>query len=175
MENILAYVVAGNTVQMHDAAFMAELKSWIRFSSSDAIRTGDGLYSATSGNLSVPKWLGSPLFNLLFNEKTENDKYAKQIRSSAGVAIFVSDTNDKAHWLEVGRCYERFALQATALGVRSAFLNQAVEVSSVRQQFANHLNIDESTGAGRIDLVVRFGRGKLMPKSLRRPVDSVLV
>ncbi|MBC7756023.1 MAG: Tat pathway signal protein [Bdellovibrio sp.] len=175
MENILGYVVAGNSAQMHDAAFMAELKSWIRFSSSDAIRTGDGLYSTTSGNLSVPKWLGSPLFNLLFNEKTENDKYAKQIRSSAGVAIFVSDANDKAHWLEVGRCYERFALQATALGIRSAFLNQAVEVTQVRQQFANHLNIDESAGAGRIDLVVRFGRGKLMPKSLRRPVEAVLV
>ena len=175
MENVLAYVVAGNSTQMHDAAFMAELKSWIRFSSSDAVRTGDGLYSATSGNPSVPKWLGSPLFNVLFNEKSENDKYAKQIRSSAGIAIFVSDANDKAHWLEVGRCYERFALQATALGIRSAFLNQAVEVTKVRQQFANHLNIDESVGAGRIDLVVRFGRGRLMPKSLRRPIEAVLI
>ncbi len=174
IENILAYVVAGNSAQMHDAAFMAELKSWIRFSSSDAVRTGDGLYSATSGNPSVPKWLASPLFNILFNEKSENDKYAKHIRSSAGVAIFVSDKNDAAHWLEVGRCYQRFALQATALGVRNAFLNQAVEVTQVRQQFAQHLNMDESA-AGRIDLVVRFGRGRLMPKSLRRPVDAVLI
>jgi Family of unknown function (DUF6064) len=23
-------------------------------------------------------------------------------------ALFVSDVNDKAHWVEVGRCYERF-------------------------------------------------------------------
>ena len=175
MENILAYVVAGNSAQMHDAAFLAELKSWIRFSSADAVRTGDGLYSAASGNPSVPQWLGSPLFNLMFNEKNENDKYTKQIRSSAGVAIFVSDKNDRVHWLEVGRCYERFALQATALGVRSAFLNQAVEVSQVREQFARHLNIDEGIDAGRIDLVVRFGRGRLMPKSLRRPVEAVLV
>ena len=175
MENILAYVVAGNSEQMHDAAFMAELKSWLRFNAADAISTGDGLYSATSGNPSVPKWLGSAMFELMFNTKTENDQYAKHIRSSAGVAIFVSDKNDGAHWLEVGRCYERFALQATALGIRSAFLNQAVEVSQVRQQFARHLDIDESAGAGRIDLVVRFGRGRLMPKSLRRPVESVLV
>ena len=175
MENILAYVVAGNSAQMHDAAFLAELKSWIRFSSADAVRTGDGLYSAASGNPSVPQWLGSPLFNLMFNEKNENDKYAKQIHSSAGVAIFVSDKNDRAHWLEVGRCYERFALQTTALGIRSAFLNQAVEVSQVRKQFAQHLNIDESEGAGRIDLVIRFGRGRLMPKSLRRPIEAVLV
>jgi hypothetical protein len=174
IDNILDYVVAGNSAQMHDAAFMDELKSWIRFSSSDAVHTGDGLYSAASGNPSIPKWLGSPLFNLLFNEKSENDKYAKQIRSSAGIAIFVSDKNDSAHWLEVGRCYQRFALQATALGVRNAFLNQAVEVTQVRQQFAQHLNIDESA-AGRIDLVVRFGRGRLMPKSLRRPIEDVLI
>ena len=175
MENILDFVVAGNSAQMRDAAFMAELKSWLRFSSSDAVRTGDGLYSATSGSISVPKWLGSTLFNLLFNEKSENDKYAKHIRSSSGVAIFVSDKNDAAHWIEVGRCYQRFALQATALNIRSAFINQAIEVPSVRQQFATHLNIDESEGAGRIDLVVRFGRGRLMPKSLRRPVEAVII
>ena len=175
MENILAYVVAGNSAQMHDAAFMKELKSWLRFNAADAVSTGDGLYSATSGNPSVPKWLGSAMFELLFNEKSENDKYAKHIRSSAGVAIFVSDKNDAEHWLEVGRCYERFALQATALGVRNAFLNQAVEVSAVRKQFAQHLNIIEGVDAGRIDIVVRFGRGRLMPKSLRRPIEAVLV
>ncbi len=175
IENVLAYVVAGNSVQMQDAAFIAELKSWIRFNTQDALRSRDGLYSGASGNPSVPSWVGKPLFNLLFNEKSENNKYAKHIRSSAGVAIFLSDKNDHAHWVEVGRCYERFALQATALNIRHAFINQAAEVSAVRHQFASHLNIDESAGASRIDLVVRFGRGKLMPKSLRRPVDAVII
>ncbi len=132
MENILEYVVAGNSAQMHDPAFMAELKSWIRFNSQDAVRTGDGLYSAASGNPSLPKWLGGSLFDLFFNARSDNDQYAKQLRSSAGVAIFVSNANDRAHWLEVGRCYERFALQATALGIRSAFVNRAVEVPEVR-------------------------------------------
>lgn len=175
MENILEYVVAGNSAQMHDPAFMAELKSWIRFNSQDAVRTGDGLYSAASGNPSLPKWLGGTLFDLFFNARSENDQYAKQLRSSAGVAIFVSNANDRAHWLEVGRCYERFALQATALGIRSAFLNQAVKVPEVRQQFANYLNVDEKIGTSRIDLVVRFGRGGNMPQSLRRLIDAVLI
>ena len=92
-----------------------------------------------------------------------------------GVAIFVLDKNDKAHWLEIGGCYERFALQATALGIRNAFINQAVKVLKVRRQFARHLNIDEDTGAGRIDLTVRFGRGQQRPKSLRRPIEAVLI
>ena len=50
IENVLAYVVEGNTAQMNDPAFVEELKHWIRFGSAEAVKTGDGLYSATSGN-----------------------------------------------------------------------------------------------------------------------------
>ncbi len=170
MEQVLAYVVQGNTAQMRDAAFVRELKSWIRFGGDEAVRSGDGLYSAASGNPSLPRWLGSLLFGLFFTEEGENDKYAKQVRSSAGIAIFVSDADDRTHWIEAGRCYERFALQATALGIRNAMLNQAVEVAQVRKQFATHLGI----GSGRPDLVVRFGQGPKMPRSLRRPLQAVL-
>lgn len=171
LEKILEYVVAGNTAQMNDPAFVAELKSWIRFGAQEAIQTGDGLYSATSGNPSLPRWLGSPFFNMFFTPKSENDKYAKQLRSSAGVAVFISELSDKAHWIEAGRCYERFALQATALGIRNAMLNQPVEVSALRPQFAAAFGM----GSGRPDLVVRFGRGPAMPKSLRRELQTVMV
>jgi hypothetical protein len=170
MEKVLEYVVQGNTAQMNDRAFVGELKAWIRFSNDEAVRTGDGLYAASSGNPSVPRWLGSLLFNLFFTPKSENDKYAKHVRSSAGVAVFVSDAEDKAHWVEVGRCYERFALQSAALGIRNAFLNQPVEVSALRPQFAAFLGV----GGHRPDLVVRYGRGPRMPQSLRRTVQAVL-
>jgi hypothetical protein len=171
MDQVLAYVVSGNSAQMKDAAFVAELKAWIRFSADQAVQSGDGLYAAASGNPSVPPWLGKPLMKLFFTEKSENDKYAKHIHSSAGVAVFVSEANDKAHWMETGRCYERFALQAAALGIRNAMLNQPVEVAAIRPQFAAWLGV----GALRPDLVVRFGRGPKMPQSLRRPVQAVLV
>jgi hypothetical protein len=170
LEMILEYVVAANTEQMNDPAFVEELKTWIRFNGTEAVRTGDGLFSATTGNPSVPRWLGGLLFGLFFTPKSENAKYARQVRSSAGIAIFVSDADDKPHWIEAGRCYERFALQSTALGIRNAMLNQPVEVSALRPQFAGILGI----GNRRSDLVVRFGRGPRMPQSLRRPVQEVL-
>lgn len=171
MEKVLEYVVQGNTTQMNDRAFVEELKKWIRFSGDEAVRTGDGLYSASSGNPSLPPWLGNLLFDFFFTPKNENDKYAKHVRSSAGIAIFVADDASPAHWVEVGRCYERFALQSAALGIRNAFLNQPVEVPALRQQFATFLGV----GNRRPDLVVRFGRGPKLPPSLRRPVQAVLV
>ncbi len=170
VENILEYVVAGNTAQMNDPAFVEELKTWIRFSSDEAVRTGDGLFSGASGSPVLPRWLGNRLFGMFFTPKNENEKYAKQLRSSAGVAVFVSEANDPAHWLEAGRCYERFALQATALGIRNALVNQPVEVAALRPQFADFLSI----GDRRPDLVARFGRGPIMPRSLRRPLQSVM-
>jgi hypothetical protein len=171
IEKILEYVAAGNVAQMNDAAFVQELKTWIRFGKDEAVSTGDGLFSGASSNPSVPRWVGSRLFDVFFTAKNENEKYAKQIRSSAGIAIFVSESNDKAHWVEAGRCYQRFALQATALGIRNAMINQPVEVAALRPQLAAYLGI----GARRPDLIARFGRGPLMPRSLRRPVEHVII
>ncbi len=171
MEKVLEYVVAGNTRQMNDPAFVEELKGWIRFGADEALDTGDGLFAGASGNPAMPRWLGSRMMGMFFTPKSENERYARQVRNSAGIAVFVSDVSDKAHWVEAGRCYERFALHATALGIRSAFLNQPVEVGALRPQFAAALGL----GNQRPDLVVRFGRGPAMPLSMRRPVDAVLV
>lgn len=171
LERVLAFVVQGNTAQMNDPAFVNELKAWIRFSGADAVRLGDGLFAASSGNPVLPSWLGSMLFGFVFKPKAENDKYAKHLRSSAGVAVFTAKNADKASWVDVGRAYERFALQAAALGIRNAMLNQPVEVAPLRESFASAVGV----AGRRPDLVVRFGRGPKLPPSLRRPVAAVLV
>lgn len=171
MESALEYVVQANSAQMNDHAFVTELKNWVRFNAHEPVQARDGLFAATTGNPSVPSWLGRTFFSLFFKPKAENDKYAKQIRSSAGIAVFIADAEDKAHWVEVGRCYERFALQSVALGIRNAFLNQPVEMTALRPQFATFLG----ASGRRPDLVVRFGKGVKLPQSLRRPVSSVLL
>lgn len=171
LERILEYVVAGNSAQMNDEAFVSELKDWLRFNESAAVEHRDGLFSATSGNPTMPTWVGNIAFELFFKENTENDKYRNHIRSSAGVIAFIADENNKHAWVDVGRSYQRFALQSTALGLRHAFINQAVEVPEVRAQFAEYLGI----GDKRPNLLVRFGYGPRLPQSLRRPVDEVLM
>jgi len=171
IEKVLDFVVQGNTTQMNDPAFVSELKSWIRFNGTDAARLGDGLFSKSSGNPEAPEWLGSLMFRLFFTVNAENDKYARHLRSSAGVAVFAATQPSKAHWVEVGRAYERFALQATALSIRTAHINMPIEVAAIRPEFAKAIGLGDT----RPDLVVRFGRGPTLPPSLRRPVQAVLV
>jgi len=73
--------------------------------------------------------------------------------------------------MKVVRCFKRFALQYTVLGISTAMINQPVEVSAARSQFSAHLGLSGK----RPHPVVRFGRGSGMPRSLRRPVSAVIV
>jgi len=171
LKGVAEYVTDGNIAQMSDSAWVNELKTWIRFNGSHAVSTGDGLYGRSMGSPDAPKWLGNLILRFALTPKNQNHKDMKNILSSSGVAVFFSDSDDKAHWIEAGRCYERFALQAEALNLRTAFINPPVEVSELRSQFASWLGI----GNRRPDLVVRFGRGPMMPPSLRRPVEEVII
>ncbi|TKA96483.1 Tat pathway signal protein [Cereibacter changlensis] len=167
---LLDFVIAGNSAQMDDPAFVEELTGWIRFSPASALETGDGLFAPCSGSPPLPDWLGHRLFPRVFRKAAENDKYRGQIRSSAGLAVFVAEQADPAHWIRVGKSFERFALQAAVLGIRTAHVNQPVEVPALRTEFARWLGMP----GARPDLVVRFGRAPAMPMSLRRPVSAVL-
>jgi hypothetical protein len=90
IDAVTDFVIQGNTAQMRDAAFVRELKQWIRFGQREALATRDGLFSRSTGNPAVPRWLGSTMFRWFFTEKAENDRYARQLRSSAGVMVFVA-------------------------------------------------------------------------------------
>jgi len=170
LESVIDFVTQANTAQMQDPRFVAELKHWIRFSEAEALATRDGLFSHAGGNPTLPRWLGSLMFGFVATPKGESDRYARQLRSSSGVAVFVSERSEPAAWVEAGRAYQRFALQATALGLRNAFVNQPVEIAALRSQFGTWLGI----GGARPDFIVRFGRAPRMPRSLRRPVEQVI-
>lgn len=171
IEQVLELAISANTIQIADVKFAEELKQWLRFNGGQAAETRDGLYSACTGNPSLPPFLGRIMFDLLFSAGSENDKLARQVRSSSGLAVFVTEKDDKAHWVQSGRSYQRFALQATALGIRHAFVNQLVDVPAVRAEFSQVLGIKDQ----RADLVVRYGYAPAMPRSLRRPVAEVIV
>jgi nitroreductase len=171
MDRVRDLVLAGNSAQIGDAAFVRELKQWLRFSPRQAIETGDGLFSVSSGNPALPDWLGQLMFDFVFKSDTENEKYARQLASSSGIAVFASQKNDPEHWILAGRACQRFALQATALGLKYAFINQPVEVASLRPELAALVGLS----GRRPDIVIRFGYGPALPYSARRPVERSII
>lgn len=163
-------VVAGNDAQMADVAFVRELRRWLRFSPDRALALGDGLFSACSGSPVAPEWLGRRLFDRFFTPAGERDRYASQLASSSGVAVFVGASADPAHWMAVGRASQRFTLAATAAGLKCAYVNQPVEVPRFRAELAQLAGLP----GRRPDLLIRFGHGPALPYSPRRPVRAVL-
>ena len=170
IDHVRDLVIAGNDVQMADPAFIRELKDWLRFSPTAAMEKGDGLYAPASGNPPLPEWLGPIAFDLAFKPKSEADKYARHMDSSAGVAVFAARDEGPAGWIAVGRASQRFCLTATALGLKTAFVNQPVEVAELRDDMAALAGFGER----RTDLVLRFGHAPEMPYSPRRAVEAVI-
>jgi len=168
---VIDYVTRGNIAQLTDRAFRKELVAWIRFNPVEAMHKGDGLAGRTTGQPALPTWLAKLIIGLVLTPKGQAQTDATNISSSAGIAVFVSSHDDKPAWVDIGRAYERFALQATALNIRTAFINQPIEVRELRSQFESWLELEgEHT-----QLMVRFGRGPTAPFSLRRPIDDVIV
>ncbi len=170
-EQGLELVVAGNTAQMADDDFIAELKSWIRFNEAHAARTRDGLFTGASGNPTVPPLIGRMFFSSGFNLEDENEKYSRQIRSSGFLAAFVAADDTPDGWIRAGRACQRFLLGATAEGLSCAFINQPLEVQQLRPQLAGFLGVPDR----RPNLFIRVGFGPTLPRSLRRPVSDVIL
>ncbi|WP_375690572.1 Acg family FMN-binding oxidoreductase [Pseudooceanicola sp. LIPI14-2-Ac024] len=170
MASLRDIVVAGTEAQMADPAFEAELLDWLRFSTASAVDHRDGLYTAASGNPAFPDFIGRRIFPFVFTASGEVDKYAAQMESSAGAAVFLADAADPAHWVRVGMAAQGFLLEATRQGLATAFVNQPVEVPDLRGELAA---LAGEPGL-RPDLVIRFGRAPRLPYSLRRPVADVM-
>lgn len=96
---------------------------------------------------------------------------AEGVHSAAGSALNEElvrcATLTLAERAAIGRVME----QATALGIRNAVLNQPVEVSAQRPPFAAALGL----AGQQPDLVLRFGCGPVLRRSLHRLVQAVLV
>ena len=168
----------GNQSQFANRSFVDELTAWIRFDRKEALATLDGLYSPCSGNPQVPRWLGKMVVGGT-KPQQQADADAKKLRSFPGVVVIASESDNKTDWVRTGQVYERLALQMTAVEIKSAFLNQPIEVAALRGQFQSAILFQRryANGLGNAlpQLLIRFGYGKSMPQSLRRSVEQVLI
>jgi hypothetical protein len=169
-ETVLDYVTQGDLRQYADEAFLEELTDWLRLNKREALTSLDGLSTLSLGNPQVPGWLGR-MFVARTQPQRQADADARKLRSSPGAALVVSESDDKTSWVRAGQVYERLALTLTSSGIKSALLNQPIEVAELRSQLQSAMGL----GGWLPQLVLRLGYADAMPRSLRRPVEQVLV
>lgn len=170
-DGIVDYVRQGDVAQLSDPAFRAELTAWLRFNDASAVATGDGLASRAAGQPSLPGWLARRIIGVVLTGKTQARTDARHIRSAPLVAVFAARHDGPRAWIETGRACERLLLQAAALDIRAAFINQPIEVRRLRPQLNRLVGLTDETAL----LMLRLGHGPEAPFSLRRPLADVIV
>ena len=170
IEPVIELVREASLAQYSNENYVDELLQWIRFNEKTAIEKLDGVFSGTVGRPSVPGWLGK-IVVAGASPKKQADRNEQLIRSSSGLVIFTAIRNDVLSWINAGRCFERFALTATSLGIHHAHMNMPCEVASSRQKLARFLNLQHGEQPV---LMVRIGYSSKMPYSYRRPAEQVL-
>ncbi|MEO8443516.1 MAG: Tat pathway signal protein [Gammaproteobacteria bacterium] len=167
---LLDLAASANREWYADAARVAELKRWTRFDDATALATRDGLAPGPAGRTALPPALGGALFELLATADRVNDRLVNEVRSAAGFAGFIAAIDDRAHWVETGRAVQRFALLATALGIRHDWVSAPAESRTLRPR----LGMELGEPAGRPSVLLRFGYAPARPRSLRRELRELV-
>jgi hypothetical protein len=157
-------------IQYAQQPFLTELIHWLRFDKKEALASFDGLFSPCAGSPAVPRWLGR-LFVIGTKPQTLAAADVRKLHSSAGAILITSASERKADWVRAGQVCQRLTLTMTLLDIKSAHLNQPIEVQHIRSQLQSSLGL----GSTFPQLLVRFGYAKVMPRSLRRPIEQVLM
>jgi nitroreductase len=170
-ESVIELVEDATRRQYRDPAAFRELVRWMRFSRRDARLTRDGLAAATLGLPWLPHTLGRLATRFVASPEREAGRVAERVRTASALAVFATERRGPGAWMSLGRDFQRFALQATALGIRYAHVSAPCEVPADRRDLEALLQL----GRAQPLLMLRLGYAPPMPRSLRRPVEDVIV
>jgi hypothetical protein len=168
--DIEQYVLRGNTHQMQNEAFKAELKSWMRFNKKHQDQTLDGLSYAVFGAPNLPRWMAKLIMSMAINAKTQNKADREKIASASHLVLFTTRENSRREWVNLGRTLQRFLLTATELGIAHAYLNQPNEEPEIAAEMTKTLDLDGEYPT----VLLRVGYGEQQAYSKRRPIGDVI-
>lgn len=168
-ERIIPFIIDANNLQFNNKSFINELVSWIRFSKREAVKTKDGIWSATMGMPGMGRFFGSMIMNKIVSAKSEAKRLTYLLEHTQGLAVFVAEKNDATNWVKLGQAFQRFGLTATMLGISHAHLNMPCEEAGVRKILARELDVENKHPL----LLIRYGYAEKMPYSYRRSVNDV--
>jgi hypothetical protein len=156
-----ALVTEGDARQWGDPSWRRELAAWMH-----PRRQGDGL--------TVSSWSG-PLTQLVVRTLDMGRSMGSQdndlAKSAPLLAVLGSRQDDERGWLEAGQGLQRVLLTARQLGLQASYLNQPLQVQSLRPEVEKL-----AEGIGSPQILLRLGYPlEEVPSSPRRPLENVLL
>ncbi len=166
---LAAAVQQGNTAQLDDPAFRAELLSWIRFNEAHSLAHRDGLSNAVLGAPNLPRWLARLIVGAMLNPRRQNRVDGRHLAHSSHLLLLSTSGDDRTAWIAAGRALQRLLLGLSAAGLAAAYLNQPCEMPPLRAQLRAEL-----VPEGFPQILLRIGYGQNQAYSLRRPVAAMV-
>ncbi|NPT56139.1 Acg family FMN-binding oxidoreductase [Paraburkholderia elongata] len=166
-ERLATLIAEADQTQFKDPRFRRELASWIH-----PKRSQDGMPALSQG-MRVLLDLAVPLVGSVIRTFDQGGGMAAAhhtlVTGSPLLLCIATGADDAAAWLAAGQALERVLLTAADEGITASYLNQPIEVASLRDTLRAALNLD-----GVPQLLLRIGRGRQTPHSPRRPLAEVV-
>lgn len=161
-------VAEGDHLQFNDPRFRRELATWVR---SKQLGSHDGLSGASFGMPDVLSGVGRLVIRTFdIGDGMAAADQAKILSGSAALLVIASDENPHG-WIHSGRTLARISLWATSLGLSVSYLNQPIEMPTLRPELQAAAGV-----TGVPQLLLRIGHADSIPEpSARRPVAEVMV
>lgn len=165
-ERVAELIAEGDRRQAADPAFRQELASWIHPNRSHSRDGMPGYAFAIPTVLS----LAAPWLMRTFNWGNGRAAAERELAIASPTMLVIGSRRDTPlEWLRTGQALGMVLLHATAHGVSASFLNQPVEVPTLRAELARLLDLD-----GVPQLVLRLGFAEDVRATPRRDVDDVV-
>jgi nitroreductase len=153
---LLSLTADANLADATDPARTAERRHWVGGS-----RDRDGVPSASLGPRAIP--LSAPVRDLGAS-RTDHSRDIGKFEAHPELAVLSTLHDSPRDWLVAGQALERVLLVATANGLATSMLTQAVEHADLRW-----LIRDPLSGWSEPQVVLRLGYGTEVPPTPRRP------
>jgi hypothetical protein len=165
-EKVTNLIVAGDRTQWTSPQFRQELAAWL---ATRGRKSRDGLpgYTGAKGSLAGSV---SPFVVRTFNLWREEVARDRQLTGAAPVLAVLSTYSDTSgDWFLAGQTIEKVLLYICAEGLQASFVNQPIEVPTLRVWLCNILESTEHPQA-----IIRLGYGSEVAPTPRRGVQDVL-
>lgn len=160
-------IIAGDRRQWADKRFRHELAGWVHPRETGNL---DGLPGDVRAKGSFHE-MTSPFLVRTFDLWREEAARDRQLTAGAPVlAVLGTFTDTPCDWFMAGMAVEHILLEACAGGLQTSFVNQPIEVSSLRSWLCQTLERNDFP-----QLILRIGYGDPAPWTPRRSVRDVLV